>query len=212
MPNQEYVNYLYMVADFYGIDRDIAYRQINQESEFKPGARSGAGAVGIAQFIPATGRKYGLRIDTVADERLDPFKSLDAWGKYMYALLDLFDYRYDLALAGYNSGENRSEYYNAYQFDRPINWSILPARVQTETRDYVLKILGTDQPFYGPVEAAASGGPVETPQGGPAQIPVYSDLPPPPPIYSVGTGSQFPVVPVAIGAGVLLFASLFAGR
>src|SRR3989304_8081678 len=95
---EQLVDYLYQVADSYGIDRDIAYRQIDQESRFNPDACSPAGACGIAQFIPDTARRFGLT------DRYDPVASLDAWGAYMWALLDQFGWRYDLALAGDNSG------------------------------------------------------------------------------------------------------------
>lgn len=144
---QQLIDYLYQVADSYAIDREIAFKQINQESGFNPNARSGAGAVGIAQFVPETARRFGLTVNSQIDERLDPFKSLAAWGAYMSELLLKFGYRYDLVLAGYNSGENRQEYENAYNQDRGINWAILPSRVQQETRQYVRAILGeSDRP------------------------------------------------------------------
>src|SRR3990172_1508529 len=142
---EKLVDYLYQVADSYGIDRDIAYRQIDQESRFNPDACSPAGACGIAQFIPDTARRFGLT------DRYDPVASLDAWGAYMCALLDQFGWRYDLALAGYNSGENRSEYRNAFAEERGINWAVMPAGVQTETRNYLKIILGdSDRPTMPP--------------------------------------------------------------
>ena len=135
MPDQNLVNALYAAADRYGIDRSVAYAQINQESGFKPNARSSAGAQGIAQFIPATAVRFGLA------NPFDPIASFDAYGRYMQFLLGKFNGRYDIALAGYNSGENRREYENAARENRLINWAILPAGVQTETQNYVNKIL-----------------------------------------------------------------------
>lgn len=129
------VNYLYQVADTYGIDRSIAYWQIERESRFNPEAVSPAGATGIAQFMPATAARFGLK------NPRDPIASLDAWGAYMSELLQIFGWRYDLALAGYNSGENRNEYYAASSEGRPINWAVMPAGVQRETRPYVENIL-----------------------------------------------------------------------
>lgn len=136
MPDQALVEALYSAADRYGIDRGIAFAQINQESGFNPNAQSPAGAKGIAQFIPATAARFGLT------NPFDPIASFDAYGRYMRFLLDKFGGRYDIALAGYNSGENRREYENAARENRPINWSVLPAGVQSETQNYVNRILG----------------------------------------------------------------------
>lgn len=144
---EQLVDYLYQVADSYGIDREIAYRQIDQESRFNPDVCSPVGACGIAQFIPDTARRFGLA------DRYDPIASLDVWGLYMWTLLDQFGWRYDLALAGYNSGENRNEYRNAYAEERGINWPVLPAGVQSETRNYLKKIIGeSDRPTMPPVK------------------------------------------------------------
>src|SRR3990172_12099694 len=142
---EQLVDYLYQVADSYGIDRDIAYRQIDQESRFNPDACSRADGCGIAQFIPDTARRFGLT------DRYDPVASLDAWGAYMWALLDQFGWRYDLALAGYNSGENRSEYRNAFAEERGINWAVMPGNIPVETRNYLKIILGdSDRPIMPP--------------------------------------------------------------
>ncbi|MBO0861439.1 MAG: transglycosylase SLT domain-containing protein [Chloracidobacterium sp.] len=73
----------------------------------------------------------------------DPIASLEAWGEYMNYLLTMFGWRYDLALAAYNSGENRAEYQAAYSQNRAINWSALPVGVQSQTPHYVDSILGS---------------------------------------------------------------------
>lgn len=127
------------VAQQYNIDPAVAVAQIQQESGFNPSAKSPAGAMGLTQFMPGTWATYGSG---------DPYNgedSLQAWGKYMRKLLNQFGGRYDLALAGYNSGENRQEYAKAYQEGRAINWGVLPARVQQETQNYVKKILANAQ-------------------------------------------------------------------
>lgn len=121
-------------ADMYGIPRDVAVWQIWQESGFRSNVCSGANACGIAQFIPGTAARYGVN-------RNDVESSLDGWGRYMRDLLNMFGGRIDLALAGYNSGENRSEYRNAAREGREINWSIMPQGVRSETQNYVKGIL-----------------------------------------------------------------------
>lgn len=131
----ELVELLRQYAQRYGINEAIAIAQIQQESEFNPRAGSSAGAQGIAQFIPATARRFGVNV-------WDVNSSFDGWGRYMRLMLDMFgEDRYDLALAGYNSGENRAEYRNAAAQGRTINWSVLPRGVQSETQHYVSKIL-----------------------------------------------------------------------
>lgn len=71
--------------------------QLRTESGFDPGARSGAGAQGIAQFMPATARQYGLR------DPFDPAAAIDAQGHLMRDLLRDFG-SVPLALAAYNAG------------------------------------------------------------------------------------------------------------
>ena len=60
-----------------GLPEELAYLAL-VESNFFPQASSPAGAVGLWQFIPATGRRYGLRIDSWVDERRDPTKATRA--------------------------------------------------------------------------------------------------------------------------------------
>ena len=88
------------IAAEYGLDPDIMERQIDQESGFSPRAKSSQGAMGIAQFMPATGKDYGLRKES---DFYDPEKSLRAHGKYMSHLLKQYG-GYPGALAHYNGG------------------------------------------------------------------------------------------------------------
>lgn len=195
---------LYAAADRYSIDRNIAYRQIDQESRFNPDAVSPAGAVGIAQFMPDTAQHFGLR------DRKDPIASLDAWGRYMRSMLNMFGGRYDLALAGYNSGENRSEYKAAAREGRPINWQVFNTPklrgVYIETQNYVKTILGSDAPNFGSGSSAAGQTDDGWVYGGwpewRAEDEPSSSAPPPGPGDS--NSKLFPVLAVGIGALVLL--------
>lgn len=119
-------------ARAYGIDERIALAQIKQESAFNPNAQSGAGAQGLAQFMPGTAKRFGLA------NPFDPVQAMDAWGKYMTYLLKFFGGRYDLALAGYNWGENRQVLKAAAANNSPFPADKVPA----ETRNYVTRILG----------------------------------------------------------------------
>jgi soluble lytic murein transglycosylase-like protein len=123
----------------YGIDPVVGVSQIIQEGSMDQCRTSPAGAVGVAQFMPGTARRFSL------EDRCDPVASLDAWGQYMSYLLGMFRGRYDLALAGYNWGENRAALKRGDLTTAP-----------KQTKDYVRLILGT--PAHGtqrPAEARA---------------------------------------------------------
>lgn len=118
-----------------GFPEDLKYLAMI-ESDLRWTNRSPAGALGLWQFMQATGSRYGLKVDRFIDERLDPDRSTEAalshLGDLQRVLGDWF-----LALAAYNAGEGAvrraaQEQPGASYFDL-----YLPA----ETRRYVYRML-----------------------------------------------------------------------
>lgn len=121
------------------------------ESAYDPFAYSSGRALGIWQFIASTGKNYGLNQDWWYDGRRDVWSSTHAALDYLEALNARFDGDWLLALAGYNSGENRVERRvkrNLAKGEPGDFWSIdLPK----ETKGYVPKLLGLACLFRDPV-------------------------------------------------------------
>jgi membrane-bound lytic murein transglycosylase D len=110
------------------------------ESGFQTKAKSYARAVGLWQFIPSTGRIYGLKIDWYIDERRDPIKSTIAASKYLKKLYE--DYGdWEIAASAYNAGEGKLNRAIArYKTDN--FWDLRKKRyLKSETRNYVPKIM-----------------------------------------------------------------------
>ena len=85
-----------------GVPEEMKYLAI-VESGLNPRAVSRVGAVGLWQFMPETGRQFGLTINEYIDERMDPYKSTHAACKYLNMAFSIFK-DWELAIASYNCG------------------------------------------------------------------------------------------------------------
>ncbi|WP_224961578.1 lytic transglycosylase domain-containing protein [Geomonas subterranea] len=138
--SERYIPMMKTVLKKEGLPEDLVYLAMI-ESGFIPHAVSVASAVGPWQFMPATGKRYALRIDPWIDERRDPLKATVAAALYLKELYALFNNDWYLAAAGYNAGENKIlraiNMYNTRDF-----WEISKGSyLARETKDYVPKLL-----------------------------------------------------------------------
>ena len=109
------------------------------ESAFTPRAHSTAKASGLWQFIPSTGKNYGLTQDWWRDNRRDVIAATDAALNYLQRLHDMFD-SWELALAAYNCGEGCVGRAIAYNQKRGLPIDYLSLKLPPETRNYVPKL------------------------------------------------------------------------
>ena len=121
--------------DKYGLPMELKYLPVI-ESALNPNAVSKAGATGLWQFMVGTATGEGLEVNSVVDERRDPYRSSDAAARYLRKLYNMYN-DWSLAIAAYNcgpgnvnkalrrAGGGKRDFWEIYRF--------LPA----ETRDYI---------------------------------------------------------------------------
>lgn len=135
-----YLHHIVEMVEDSGLPAEIALLPI-VESAFQPFAYSHGRAAGIWQFIPATGRRYGLKQNWWYDGRRDVLASTRAAIALLDNLYREFDGDWLLALAAYNSGSGtvRRAVRNNRRRGRPTDFFHL--RLPRETRAYVPKLL-----------------------------------------------------------------------
>lgn len=156
-----------------GVPTDLIWLSMI-ESGFDPFARSPVGAAGLFQFMPETGKAYGLHQDAWMDQRFAPVPAANAAADFLLDLKQRFG-TWDLALASYNMGYggvlsvvkryNTNDFWNLAKLEGSLPW---------ETTLYVPKIyaaalvaknarlFGFDD---GAVDAPLAGEPVTVPAG-----------------------------------------------
>jgi membrane-bound lytic murein transglycosylase D len=147
--------YLDMIREVFraqGLPEDLAFMAM-VESGFNPVAVSRAGAKGLWQFMAATARRYGLRVDHWVDERLDPVKSTNAAAAYLRDLYRQFG-SWALVKAAYNAGETKVV--RAIQAVGTTDfWALAQSRfLRVETKHFVpavqaATLIGRDPARYG---------------------------------------------------------------
>ena len=144
-----YLPYIYQQVDSMGMPSEIALLPII-ESAYNPRARSRAGAVGLWQFMPFTGKEYGLKQNWWYEGRRDIIASTAAALDYLNHLYLMFDNDWTLALAAYNAGENgihRAIRKNQNQ-NKSTRFSDL--KLKQETSNFVPKLIAVKKIIANP--------------------------------------------------------------
>jgi len=134
-----YLHMLKKEARDSGLPEEISYL-VMLESGADPEARSPANALGMWQFMPATARSYGLRVDKWVDERLDPQKSTRAAMLYLKDLYGVFGC-WRLAISAYNSGENKLSKVLRQEDAEEYHEISSSPRLKRETKEFFPKFL-----------------------------------------------------------------------
>ena len=145
----EFDSHIVAAANLHNLSADLIRAVIAIESEFDQFAVSSKGAQGLMQLMPFTARRFGV------SSPFDARQNIFGGAHYLRVLLDLFQGDVDLALAGYNAGENAVVRYRG----------IPPYR---ETRAYVQKV----QAFFGSGIRSSPAGEVRAAYYTPAPVAV----------------------------------------
>ena len=118
----------------YGLPLELKYLPVI-ESALNPTAVSRVGATGLWQFMLATGKRYGLEVNTLVDERRDPIKASYAAANYLSDLYKVFG-DWNLVIAAYNCGPDQINKAIHRSKGSKDYWQIYPY-LPKETRGYV---------------------------------------------------------------------------
>ena len=105
------------------------------ESALNPMARSHVGAAGLWQFMPGTAKLYGLEVNSLVDERMDPVKSTEAACRFLASMYAIY-HDWNLVIAAYNCGAGNVNKAIRRAGGKRDFWSIYPY-LPRETRNYV---------------------------------------------------------------------------
>lgn len=118
----------------YNVPEELKYLTI-VESAMNPLATSRVGAAGLWQFMYNTGKNYDLEVNSVVDDRRDPYKSTVAAARFLHDLYDVFG-DWTLAIAAYNCGPGNINKAIARSGGKQNFWEIYPY-LPKETRGYI---------------------------------------------------------------------------
>ena len=135
----KYLHHIVEEVEKRGMPMEVALLPII-ESAFNPQAFSRAKASGMWQFIPSTGKHFGLKQDWMADNRRDVVLSTDAALDYLQMLYGMFN-SWELAFAAYNCGEGCVARAISKNAKKGLPTDYLSLNLPPETRSYVPKLI-----------------------------------------------------------------------
>jgi soluble lytic murein transglycosylase len=140
------LNYIELIKkNAENLDPLIVISLIRQESGFNPEAKSGVGAKGLMQLMPATAKRFNKRVRV--KHLGNPEINVAIGSKYLRVLLSRFDGNLIYALASYNAGESRIDRWRKEIFRNDDPLSIIESIPFEETRNYV-KLIYRNNFFY----------------------------------------------------------------
>ena len=125
----------------YGLPLELKYLPVI-ESALNPTAVSRVGATGLWQFMLATGKQYGLNVNSLVDERRDPVKASYAAARYLSDLYKVFG-DWNLVIAAYNCGPDNINKAIKRSNGEKDYWKIYP-HLPKETRGYVPALIAAN--------------------------------------------------------------------
>lgn len=146
--SQLYLHHIVEEVEKRGMPTEIALLPMI-ESAFNPKAYSTSHASGIWQFIPSTGKDFGLEQNFWYDGRRDITAATDAALDYLQKLHNMFG-SWELALAAYNWGEGSVQRAIAKNKKEGLPTDYLSLRMPAETRNYVPKLMAVKQIIMDP--------------------------------------------------------------
>lgn len=127
--------------DRYGLPLELKYLPVI-ESALNPVAVSRMGATGLWQFMLRTGQQYQLEINSLVDERRDPYKATDAAARYLKDMYQIYG-DWNLVIAAYNCGPGNVNKAIARSGGKRDYWDIYN-NLPRETRGYVPAFIATN--------------------------------------------------------------------
>jgi len=136
-----YEEYVMETAEKYGVEPELIWAVIREESHFRHDAVSKAGAIGLMQIMPATGRDIASRmgIKITDDDLINPEINIKLGSYYINSMLDMFGRDIDKALAAYNGGPGNVTKWLKSSFVKSDE-DFPTAIAFTETQEYITKV------------------------------------------------------------------------
>lgn len=142
---RKYKEYVEQAAKLYGVDPNLVYAIIKQESNFYEKALSKSNAKGLMQLMDTTAKEMAKDNDNINENNYDiydPYTNIHLGTKYLAKLINYFDGNYYLAVSAYNAGMGRVSNWFLKPYTNYNNLECVIKNVEYfETRNYLEKVI-----------------------------------------------------------------------